>query len=97
MRRDSDSFDFFVSYARSDNTTGWITRFVEELLAEHKRFSAGRQLKPFFDQHAITTGADWQLYLAHGIAHSRFFIACLSRSYLRGDACRWEWEECPQI
>jgi hypothetical protein len=24
---------------------------------------------------------------------SRFFIACLSRTYLRSDACRWEWEE----
>jgi hypothetical protein len=31
--RDTDQFDFFVSYARKDNETGWITRFVEELLA----------------------------------------------------------------
>lgn len=60
MNPDNNTFDFFVSYARSDNANGWITRFVEELLAEHKRFSAGHELKPFFDQHAITTGADWQ-------------------------------------
>lgn len=85
------SYDFFVSYARSDNATGWITRFVEELLAEHKRFSAGHELKPFFDQHAITTGADWQLYLAHGIAHSRLFLAFLSPNYFASEWCRKEW------
>jgi len=36
--RDSDQYDFFVSYSRKDNATGWITRFVEELLAEHQKF-----------------------------------------------------------
>jgi hypothetical protein len=91
MSTDNDTFDFFVSYARSDNATGWITRFVEELLAEHKRFSAGRTLEPFFDQHAITTGADWQLYLAHGIAHSRLFLAFLSPNYFASEWCRKEW------
>ena len=30
---ESDQFDFFVSYARADNTQGWVTRFVEEHLA----------------------------------------------------------------
>ena len=38
MPSDPAPFDFFVSYARADNTTGWSTRFVEELLAEHRRF-----------------------------------------------------------
>jgi len=91
MSKDADSYDFFVSYARNDNATGWITLFVEELLAEHKRFSAGRQLKPFFDQHAITTGADWQLYLVQGIAHSRLFLAFLSPNYFASEWCRKEW------
>ena len=91
MRKDTDQFDFFVSYARSDNTNGWITKFVKELLAEHKRFATGRTLNPFFDQHAITTGADWQLYLAHGIAHSRLFLAFLSPNYFASEWCRKEW------
>ncbi len=87
----ADHFDFFVSYARGDNATGWLTRFVEELLSEHKSFAAGRELKPFFDQHAITTGADWQLYLAHGVAHSRLFLAFISPSYFTSEWCRKEW------
>jgi ppGpp synthetase/RelA/SpoT-type nucleotidyltranferase len=91
MPNQPENYDFFVSYARSDNANGWITRFVEELLAEHKRFSAGRELKSFFDQHAITTGADWQLYLAHGIAHSRLFLAFLSPNYFASEWCRKEW------
>ena len=68
-------FDCFVSYARQDNKTGWVTRFVQELLAEHRSFAAGGELKPFFDQHAITTGADWQLFLAHGVTDSLLFPA----------------------
>ncbi|MCX6901612.1 MAG: tetratricopeptide repeat protein, partial [Verrucomicrobia bacterium] len=88
---DNQTYDFFVSYARGDNANGWITRFIEELLAEHQQFAAGRTLKQFFDQHAITTGADWQLYLAHGIAHSRLFLAFISPNYLASEWCRKEW------
>ncbi|MEI7941253.1 MAG: toll/interleukin-1 receptor domain-containing protein, partial [Verrucomicrobiota bacterium] len=91
MPTDHTDYDFFVSYAREDNTTGWITRFVEELLAEHRKFSGGRELNPFFDQHAITTGADWELYLAHGIANSRLFLAFISPNYFASDWCRKEW------
>jgi hypothetical protein len=91
MHTDPHQFDFFVSYARADNASGWITGFVAELLAEHKRFSAGRELKPFFDKHAITNGADWQLYIAHGVAHSRLFLAFISPSYFASEWCRKEW------
>src|SRR2546427_779087 len=31
MPLDSDQFDFFVSYARGDNASGSLTRFVAEL------------------------------------------------------------------
>ena len=52
MPRDPDQYDFFVSYARQDNrpaapgTPGWISSFVEELLAEHRKFTGGRSHKP---------------------------------------------------
>lgn len=44
MSNSAEEYDFFVSYARKDNTTGWISNFVEELLAEHRKFTAGREL-----------------------------------------------------
>ena len=49
----TDSYDFFVSYARVDNVSsdggpGWVERFVDLLLDEHRRFTGGRTLRPFF-------------------------------------------------
>ncbi len=91
-------YDFFVSYARRDNETGWITRFVEALCAEHRRFVGGdrdvapkRELRPFFDKTAIVTGADWQHILAEGIAHSQLFLAFISPNYFTSEWCRREW------
>jgi hypothetical protein len=93
MPRDTDQYDFFVSYARDDDrkSGGWIAGFVDELCAAHRKFSGGRALVPFFDRHAINTGADWQLYLAHGLAHSRLFLAFISPNYFASEWCRKEW------
>jgi hypothetical protein len=35
MPQDTDRYDFFVSYAIRDNFDGWISAFVDGLLAEH--------------------------------------------------------------
>lgn len=88
---DVDHYDFFVSYARSDNANGWISNFVEELLAEHRKFAAGRDLTYFFDKHEIGAGADWQHTLNHGIAHSKLFVAFISPNYFASEWCRKEW------
>ena len=34
-----EPYDFFVSYVRADNATGWITRFIEALQEEQRRFT----------------------------------------------------------
>jgi len=88
---DVDHYDFFVSYSRSDNANGWISNFVEELLAEHRKFAAGRDLTYFFDKHEIGAGADWQHTLNHGIAHSKLFVAFISPNYFASEWCRKEW------
>lgn len=88
---DIEHYDFFVSYARSDNANGWISNFVEELLAEHRKFTAGRELTYFIDKQEIGAGADWQHTLNHGIAHSRLFVAFISPNYFASEWCRKEW------
>ena len=88
---DVDHYDFFVSYSRKDNANGWITNFVDELLAEHRKFAAGRDLTYFFDKHDIGAGADWQHTLNHGIAHSKLFVAFISPNYFASEWCRKEW------
>ncbi len=85
MPRDADEFDFFVSYARADNSGGWITRFVEELLAEHRKFSGGRELTYFFDKNDIRSFDDWQHRLDDGLAKSRLFLAFISPNFFASE------------
>jgi len=90
---DSDQFDFFVSYARNDNADGWITRFLEELKAEHEKFAPGRPLKPFFDRDEIRSLDDWRHRIfSEGLAKSRLFVAFLSPHYFASEWCRREWK-----
>jgi tetratricopeptide (TPR) repeat protein len=95
MPRDSDQFDFFVSYARNDNARGWITRFIEELLEEHRKFTGSdltRELKPFFDKHDIRSLDDWQHRIQDGLAKSRLLLAFISPNYFASEWCRREWK-----
>ena len=90
-----EQFDFFVSYARADNKTGWVTDFVEALLAEHRRFVGGdeaRVLRPFFDKQDIHGLDDWRHRLQEGIGRSRLFLAFISPNYFASEWCRREWK-----
>ena len=91
MPYDTDQFDFFVSYARKDNVDGWISAFIDELLAEHAKFSGGRMLVPFFDQHDIRVMDDWRRRIEGGLAALRLFLAFISPNYFASEWCRREW------
>lgn len=91
-------YDLFISYAhQGDNTsreavTALVSRLHAELKADFpRRFSPN--LEFFFDKEDIQAFDHWQVRCHRALRDSRFFIACLSRTYLRSDACRWEWEE----
>lgn len=95
MPRDTDKYDFFVSYARKDNENGWITQFIEELLAEHNKFignDPSRQLIPFFDKEDIRSFDDWQDRIHQGVAKSRLFLSFLSPNYFASEWCQREWK-----
>jgi hypothetical protein len=93
MSADSDQFDFFVSYARSDNADGWVTRFIAELAVEHAKFAPDRPLKPFFDKQDIRSLDDWQQRIFNdGLAKSRLFVAFVSPNYFASEWCRREWK-----
>lgn len=91
MPQDPDLHDFFVSYARRDNRDGWISDFVNELRAEHRKFSGGRELVPFFDLDDIHSLDDWEQRLRGGLSKSRLFLAFLSPAYFASEWCRREW------
>ena len=90
-KSDDAAYDFFVSYARHDNTRGWVSGFVAELLAAHRQFSGGRELSYFLDDKEIKTGADFAHTVEHGLARSRLFLAFLSPHYFASEWCRREW------
>jgi hypothetical protein len=90
--------DLFISYAhQGDNTSreavvALVARLHAELEADFRR-RFNRDLEIFFDKEDIKDFDHWQVRCHRALRDSRFFIACLSRTYLRSDACRWEWEE----
>lgn len=92
------SCDLFISYAHQGDTTSreavtaLVTRLHAELEADFRR-RFNRDLEIFFDKENIKDFDHWQVRCHRALRDSRFFIACLSRTYLRSDACRWEWEE----
>ncbi len=91
MPRDIE-YDFFVSYASADNREGWVDTVVNELVAEHARFTGGRVLKPFLDRADIRHLSHWHAEIFNkGLARSRFFLAFLSPNYFASEVCRKEW------
>jgi len=91
-------YDLFISYAHQgdNNSREVVTALVARLHAEPKDdFSKSfhRDLEIFFDKEDIKDFDHWQVHCHRALRDSLFFIVCLSRTYLRSDACRWEWEE----
>jgi len=91
-------YDLFISYAhQGDNAsreavTALVARLHAELESDFRR-RFNRDLEIFFDKEDIKDFDHWRVRCHRALRDSRFFIACLSRTYLRSDACRWEWEE----
>jgi len=90
--------DIFISYAHQGDSTSCevsiaqVSRLHDEL-EENFRQCFGHNVDIFFDREDIRNFDHWQVRCHRALRSSRFFLACLSRSYLRSDACRWEWEE----
>jgi hypothetical protein len=94
----TSEYDIFISYAHQGDhssreaVSALVGRLHSELETDFRqRF--GRNLDIFFDKEDLQDFDHWQVRCHRALRSSRFFIACLSHSYLRSDACRWEWEE----
>lgn len=91
MPRDIE-YDFFVSFASADNREGWVDAVVNELVAEHARFTGGRTPTYFLDRAEIRHLSHWHAEIFNkGLARSRFFLAFLSPNYFASEVCRKEW------
>ena len=51
-------FDVFISYARKDNETGWVTALRDRLVRDTQSF--GARIEVFFDTDSIRDGDQWR-------------------------------------
>ena len=66
---------------------------MQELIAEHERFTGGRSLTYFLDRQNIQDFAHWHSEIFNkGLVRSRFFLAFLSPEYFASEICRREWK-----
>ncbi len=86
-----EQWDLFISYARDDNKSGWISAFVDALVGQHATFAGERRLRVFFDKQSIGGLHDWRLRILEGITHSHVFVAFISPGYFASEWCRREW------
>ena len=89
---DQAEYDIFISYARKDNSTGWVTAIRDHIVADHAKFSPQR-LRIFFDTLEIKDADDWRLRILGALRKSRILLVCLSPSYFASEYCIWEWKE----
>lgn len=87
----SDVFDVFVSYAHSDNATGWVSGLRDSLVEDFASF--GRPLRVFLDTRDIRTMDDWEHRILGALEFSRVLLICQSPSYYASEFCRREWVE----
>jgi len=92
MQQQDTSYDFFVSYARSDNRDGWLSGFLAALQEEQRNFSGGREFSFFFDTSTIGSLDDWRHRIYEALAASRLLLAFISPAYFASEWCRREWQ-----
>lgn len=92
MPAGAEHYDVFISYAHADDDAGVVRNLRHEI---ETRFSGGTGggLRVFRDRDGIRAFDDWKVRCHRVLRDCRLFIVCFSESYLKSDACRWEWAE----
>ncbi len=83
-------YDVFVSYARRDNASGWLSALVQQLAALEPPAGSG-PLRIFFDIEEISSMDLWRQRLEGALRRSRVLLVCLSPNWRDSITCRWEW------
>jgi hypothetical protein len=79
----------FMSYARSDDREGRLTRFREKL-SEELRAQTGKEFAIFQDRNDILWGQSWSERIIDSIDATTFLIPILTPSFFASEPCRKE-------
>ncbi|MEU5867251.1 toll/interleukin-1 receptor domain-containing protein [Nonomuraea sp. NPDC047529] len=84
----------FTSYAQIDDQAsyGRISKIVSDIKT-NLASQTGSEVELFQDKNSIAAGEDWRWRIRLGLSSSSIFLAFVSPSYLRSEACRQEFRE----
>ena len=87
------NYDYFISYSRKDNETGFVDEFVKRLeTRDDFKTLFGAPPRVFFDATTIQNMADWERVIKNGISTSRFLVVLLSPNYFQSKYCGHEFQ-----
>src|SRR5438105_3322036 len=85
------AYHAFLSYARTDDDNGDITKFYQALQGELRKIWR-RDCGVFMDVGDIHSGDNWREVISQGLTDSNCFIAMVSLNFIQSGECRAELE-----
>jgi len=85
-------YDIFISYAHSDDESGWISQFVDNLQLAYEN-TTGKSLRIFIDKSVIKTADLWETKILLALKNSWLLVPVLSQEFFRSQWCTREWEK----
>jgi TIR domain len=86
-----ERYDVFLSYARSDDEDGAVTRLSEEMSRAFAQ-EAGVQLRIFLDTQRIQSAQIWKARIDGALKASTVLVSIASPAYFDSEWCRYEWD-----
>jgi TIR domain len=86
-----ERYDVFLSYARSDDEDGAITRLSAEMSRVFAQ-QAGVELRIFLDTQHIQSAQIWKARINGALKASTVLVSVASPAYFDSEWCRYEWD-----
>ena len=91
MSGSSERYDVFLSYARSDDQDGAVTRLAEALSTAFSQ-QTGVKLRVFLDKQHIQSAQIWRARIDGALKVSSVLVSLISPAYFGSEWCRYEWD-----
>lgn len=86
-----ERYDVFLSYARSDDEDGAVTRLSEAMSRVFAQ-QTGVQLRIFLDTQHIHSAQIWKTRINAALKASTILVSVASPAYFDSEWCRYEWD-----
>ena len=91
MSGSGERYDVFLSYARTDDDDGAVTRLSAEMIRVFAQ-QTGEQLSIFFDTQHIQSSHMWKARINSALKASTVLVSVASPAYFDSEWCRYEWD-----